>query len=152
MKIWQYLTPDRILLDVCVPGKDALLRLVSDSFKHTGAVRDSESVYMGLKRREDSMSTGIGGGIAVPHTMSPDVDALFLLLMHLKKPIPYQAIDGKPVDIVAALLVPENEAILHLNALAGISGLCRKPGFLDSLRRASDPTGLYEAIRTIEEE
>lgn len=151
MKICSLLTPDAILLDVALADKDAVLRFIAQTFVHLGRITDADRVYAALKQREELMSTGIGGGLGIPHAFSSEIGEVGLLLIRLARPIPFQALDRKPVDVVIPLIVPGNETSLHLHALGGISGLCRKPGFLKKVRTFKDAGLLLEEIRKAEE-
>lgn len=151
MKVWKHLSPENIHLSVPLPDKDAVLRFIAESLGRDGRVRDTEHIYRALKTREDSMTTGIGNGIAIPHALVGDIDHIIIILMRLAGRIPYESIDGRPVDVVISLIVPENETTLHLNTLAGISGLCRRPDFLRQVRKARSSQDLLTWIKHTEE-
>ncbi len=151
MKIWPILAPDNILLDVPLADKDAVLCFIAQTFVRLGRITDADRVYAALKNREELMSTGIGGGIAIPHAFSSEIGEVGLLLIRLARPIPFQALDGKPVDVIIPLIVPGNEPSLHLHALGGISGLCRRSGFLKKIRTFKDSGMIWEEIRKAEE-
>lgn len=151
MKVWKHLSPESIHLNVRLPHKDAVLRFIAESLKQDGGIRDTEQIYRALRAREDSMTTGIGGGIAIPHALVADAEHIRIVLVRLATRIPFDAIDGRPVDIVFSLIVPENETTLHLNTLAGISGLCRKSSFLRRVRTAKSSQDLWEWIKSVEE-
>ena len=150
MKIWSILSPERIFLNIPLSDKEAVLRYISGAFARIGAIKDSDKLYTALKNREEMMSTGIGGGIGIPHVLTPDVDDVTILFIRPEKPVPFQALDNKPVDIIIPLIVPQNETTLHLRTLAGISGLCKKPGFLKYARKAKGPEIIWEEIKKIE--
>jgi mannitol/fructose-specific phosphotransferase system IIA component (Ntr-type) len=150
MKITSHLFPDRIRLDVPLADKTSVLRFVAEVLEDAAA-GNADRIYEALAKREALMSTGIGGGIAIPHALTPEVADLAIALIRLRSPIPYQALDNLPVDVVVGMAVPEHETTLHLRALAGISGLCKKPGMLAEIRRSGDPGELWERLRRAEE-
>lgn len=150
MKISAVLPPSQISLDVPLTGKDAVLHYIADTLGHLGLTRDVPTVYAALAKREKMMSTGIGGGLGIPHALTPGVDHLSLLLVRPEEPVPFDALDGLPVTVVFGLLVPENETTLHLRALAAISALCKRPGFLEGIRSASDPEQLWARLKEME--
>jgi mannitol/fructose-specific phosphotransferase system IIA component (Ntr-type) len=152
VKVSAHLPPDRIYLDAALPDKDAVLRFVAAAFVKNTAARDPEKVYQVLKQREALMSTGIGGGIGIPHALTDELDDLVFVLIRLKAGIPFEAFDHRPVDIVVGLGVPENETSMHLRALAGISGLLKKPGMQKTIRSVGDPLALWNQIRLAEED
>jgi mannitol/fructose-specific phosphotransferase system IIA component (Ntr-type) len=151
MKITSHLFPEQIRLDVPLGDKGSVLRFVAEVLQDATAGGNADKIFAALAKREALMSTGIGGGIAIPHALTPEVDDLAIILIRLRSPIPYEALDNLPVDIVIGMAVPEHETTLHLRALAGISGLCKKPGMLAQIRRAGDPGELWERIRRAEE-
>ncbi len=151
MKIWTRLRPEHIFLNVSIPDKDAALRFVADVFVRDGIVKDASALWQGMQLREQTMSTGIGNGIGIPHTTSTEAKDAALLLVVLKEPIDFEALDNSPVDTILALVLPENQTTLHLRMLAAISRLCQNPGFLEFVRRATDSKTLLEEIRRLEE-
>lgn len=151
MKLWTVLSPEHILPDVVIKDKDALLRFIAENLVRFGKLRTPDTIYESLKKREEIMSTGIGGGIAIPHAFSSEVEAVTLLFIRLKRSIPFQALDGRPVDVVIPIIVPGNETSLHLQALGAVSGLCRRPGFLKNMRISNDSKKMWDDIRAAEE-
>ncbi|MFW6331900.1 MAG: PTS sugar transporter subunit IIA [Thermodesulfobacteriota bacterium] len=151
MKIWTHLSPERIFLGAALADKNAVLQFIALTLGKSGAVKNSDAVYSAIKKREDMMSTGIGGGIGIPHALTPEVNDIEILLMRLETPIPFEALDKKPVDIVFALVVHENETTLHLRTLAGIAGLCKKQDFLKMVRSSDSVQAVLEEIKQIEE-
>lgn len=151
MKICTYLQTEHIFLHAALPDKNAVLRFVADTCKKSGIVKDADALYDGMQKREQTMSTGIGGGIGFPHTTSRDARDAFVVLIHLAEPIDFEALDKLPVDIIMALVIPENRTSLHLGILAGASRLCMMPEFLEAVRKAEDPENLCNAITSLEE-
>lgn len=150
MKIWKYLSPENVFLGLALSSKDRILRYVADACQHTGIVQNSESIYQGLVLRENMMSTGVGGGIALPHTTCADVEEAAVILIRLAGAVDFEAIDNLPVDIVLALIIPESNRSLHLRILAGISRLCKNADFLNAVRTETDAKKLRDAIENIE--
>lgn len=150
MKISAVLPPAQIHLDVPVNAKDEVLRYIAESLDELNLTDRPSEVYGAIAKREAMMSTGIGGGLGIPHALTSAVDQLCILLVRPKAPLAFDALDGMPVSVVFGLLVPENETTLHLRALAGISALCKRPGFLDSVRRAENPDALWTLLREME--
>ena len=152
MKIWKRLTPDRIYLDAPIADKDEALRFIAAAFARLGVVPDAARLEAGLRERESVMSTGIGGGIGIPHTLSPDVQDASVLLIRPARPLPFDALDGLPVDIILGLVVPESDTSLHLQMLARISRLFRDSRFMATLRTCHQPELVLSAIRETEEQ
>ncbi|MDY6879233.1 MAG: PTS sugar transporter subunit IIA [Desulfatiglans sp.] len=151
MKIYKRLRADHIFLDAVLRNKNDVFCFVAETFARDGVVGHARMLYASMIAREKAMSTGIGSGIGIPHAASAEARAPAMLLIRLAEPIDFEALDGLPVDIILALVVPENQTSLHLQILAGISRLCEKTEFLDLVRNETDGKALLEGIRRIEE-
>ena len=99
-----------------------------------------------LVKREELGSTGVGGGVAIPHARFHQALKPFGMLVRLKKPMDFEAVDGKPVDIVVLLLLPEDAAGDRLGALASIARKLRDPANAAAVRGARDSADLYRAL------
>ncbi len=151
MNIWKKLSPENIFLAVPLQNKDAVLRFVADLCVKNGMVTHADALYEGLKQREDTMSTGVGGGIAFPHARSPEATDATVLLLRPLEPVDFESLDALPVDIVLALIIPEADISLHIQLLAGASRLCRHSEFLKAVRETGTPHELLDIIRNLEE-
>jgi mannitol/fructose-specific phosphotransferase system IIA component (Ntr-type) len=151
MEIWKYLRVEHIFLNVLIPDKKASLRFIADVCVRSGIVKDDLLLYEGLQKREQTMSTGVGHGLGFPHTVSGEANDATIILIHLAEPIDFEALDALPVDIILALIVPENETTLHLQLLAGVSRLCKSPEFLEAIRKATSSKNLWYLIKELEE-
>jgi len=152
MKIWKYILPEHIFLDAPLPDKASVFHFVAKTLAHCGAIGDAAMLCAGMQMREETMSTGIGRGIGIPHTVSQEAKDPVVILIRAAKPIDYESLDKLPVDIVMALVVPVNQTDLHLRMLAGISRLCNQPDFLKTVRKATQPDVLWHEIKRFEEE
>lgn len=152
MKISDYLRTENIILDIQLPDKSAVLRFIAETCIKNGVAADEAVVIEGLIEREKTMSTGVGGGLAFPHTTSAEVEEAAVILVRPAKPVSFEALDKKPVDIIVALIIPQKDRELHVRLLARISRLCREPEFLDAVRNSRDPSSLKREIQKIEQE
>ncbi len=150
MKICDYLKPEYIFLNTLLTDKESVLRFVADSCVQKGVVKDAALLYQGLENREKTMSTGIGGGIAFPHTTNTEVEDAAILLICLSKPMEFEALDNRPVDTIIPIVVSDTRTDLHIRLLARISRLCKNPDFLGAVRRAESPDKLWEDIKGLE--
>lgn len=150
MKIWEFLSPDRIVLDATFSDKDQALLEAARLFADSGVVSDGDALYRGMAAREALMSTGVGNGIGIPHAAGSYVLAPAVALLRVSPPIGFDALDKKPVDLLIAVVVPENEQRTHLSLLAGVARLCKTTKFLSSVRKAGDPAKLYSRIKALE--
>jgi len=152
MKISKYLKSEQISLDVLLTDKDSILHFIAHLFGENKIVDNVEDLYEGLQSREQTMSTGIGNGIAFPHSVSEHVDDVSVLLITLANPVDFYSLDHLPVDIIMAIVIPENQTALHLQILAGVSRLCNHPMFRKIVENAKTPEKLYRDIKSLEEE
>ena len=133
-------------IDVASTDKKKLLaELAREAAEKTGIGADR--IAAELLKREELGSTGVGGGVAIPHARFAQAKAPFGLLTRLKKPIDYDAVDGKPVDIVSLLLLPEGSGgEQQLGALASIARKLRTPAVTAALRGARDSMDMYRTL------
>jgi len=151
MKIWKHLPSKHIFLDIPIPDKNTVFRFVADTCKRENIVENEIKVYNGMLAREETASTGIGKGLGFPHTTNPDIEEAYVFLIRPENPIEFESLDGEPVDIILALLIPDSETTLHLQMLAGLSRLCKEPRFLEAIRNAENVDTLREEIVNLEE-
>ncbi|MDH3666603.1 MAG: PTS sugar transporter subunit IIA [Paracoccaceae bacterium] len=107
---------------------------------------DAKSVAEALRQRESVASTGMCGGVAVPHAHLPDLGAPVGLFARLRQPVDFGASDGVGVDLVFALLSPTVPCAAHLRALARISRLLRTGDTRRKLRGTDDAPALYALL------
>lgn len=128
---------------------DALAELVAATVR-VGAVVCGKELLAGLKQREEIMSTGLGGGIAIPHAWASEVKRVVIAVGRSHSGIDYQALDGRPVHLLFLLASPEEDPWRHLQILARISGLLRKEGVTDALLAAEDAARMKADIARYE--
>jgi PTS system nitrogen regulatory IIA component len=135
MKISDFLASTDSATNFVAADKEKLLLALA---RNAGAKLglDGDRILAELSKREALGSTGVGGGVAIPHARFPAIKKPFSMLVRLKKPIDYDAVDGKPVDIVVLLLLPEAAGGEQLGALASIARKLRNPNVAAVLRRA----------------
>jgi nitrogen PTS system EIIA component len=107
---------------------------------------DSSALTNLLMARETLGSTGLGRGIALPHTLVKNLPGFFAVLARLERPIDFAAIDGLPVDLIVLLLSPENAGKAHIVALATLTRRLRDSRVLDAMRAARDARHLYDVF------
>jgi PTS system nitrogen regulatory IIA component len=115
-------------------------RLLADLSRRAAAATDRPAQDIGsvLMAREQLGSTGVGSGIAVPHARLDGLSQLFGFFARLEKPVDYESIDGKPVDLVFLLLSPAQGASDHLSALAAVSRRLRDKSVAEAIRATAD--------------
>jgi len=106
----------------------------------------ADEVEREIAKREELGSTGVGNGVALPHARLRRLKAPFGLLARLREGIDFEAIDGRLVDIVFLLLLPETADRAQLNALACVARAMRDPEVLQRVRTVADRDVLFRAI------
>lgn len=145
MNISDFLAPSQVAIDLAFADKQKLLQALA---RKAGSVVDvlPDHLLAELRKREELGSTGVGGGVALPHAQFHQVSKPIGMLLRLRKPIEFEAVDGKPVDIVFLLLLPESPVGEQLGALAAIARVLRKPDVAAALRKARDSAEMYRAL------
>ena len=107
---------------------------------------NASRVVEALLERESLGPTGVGGGVALPHARLEGLNEVRGLFLKLDKAIDFDAIDRQPVDLVFALLAPEDAGVEHLKALAAVSRTMRDAAICAKLRANSDPNTLHTIL------
>jgi PTS system nitrogen regulatory IIA component len=142
MDIKDFLSQADALVDLRAPDKVWLLK---DLSRRAAASLELDAVLVSkaILAREELGSTGMGGGVAIPHARIPELKKPFGILACLKKPIGFDAIDAHAVDVVIFLLLPSDPSPEHLHALATVARALRNPDLVAKLRRARDGAEAY---------
>ncbi len=146
MEISDFLTPDRVLLDVRARDKTQLINEIARAFGRLVPGLTPEAVQSALSTREQLGSTGLGAGFALPHARIEGLGTYEGLFARLAKPIDFEAIDSKPVTLVFVLLIPSETTIPHVAALAAISRKFRDADLVTSLRKAQTPSEAFSFL------
>lgn len=126
-------------------SKRAALAVVAElAARRTGA--DATVVLDLLLEREGSGSTGVGSGVALPHAQPPGLDRMTAVFLRLEQPVAFDAVDGRPVDLLFALFAPEGDSSGHLRALARVSRLLRGADLRSQLREARSADAIYALL------
>ena len=140
------LSPGRILAGIRISSKKRLLELISLTLAKKNKDLSSREIFESLCGREHLGSTALGNGFAIPHGRingTRDVEALFL---QLDKPLPFDADDGKPVDLIFALTVPKQNTDDHSKLLSSIVERFSDQELLARLRNAADANELWQLL------
>lgn len=137
-------------LDVQAGDRDAVLAVLVSLLVKNGYLLYPDLFLQAVREREQMLSTGIGHGVAVPHARHA-VNDLFahpaIVFARTAAPVPYDAVDGRPVDLFFLLAVPTAD---HLGAVARVSRLAREDGLLAALRTAATPAAAVTALLSAE--
>src|SRR5476651_1855648 len=145
MDIKEFLAPSDVFIGIRGSNKTQVLENLCRRAASTLKV-DANKITNDILKREELGSTGIGGGVAVPHARIAVVKKPFGLLARLKSAIEFDSIDHQPVDLVFLLLLPTASAGEQLNALAMVARSLRDADTVRNARRATNPSGLYAAV------
>ena len=145
MEIADLITPSSVVAQLRAANKkQALQELAKRAAAMTGI--QERTIYDVLIERERLGSTGIGMGIGIPHGRLPDLDTLCGIFARLDRPVPFDAIDDQPVDLIFLLLAPEGAGADHLKALARVSRLLRDRTVCEKLRGTDNADALYALL------
>ncbi|MDA9557973.1 PTS IIA-like nitrogen regulatory protein PtsN [Vibrio sp.] len=128
----------------CTSKKRALELICEIASEQTGI--NSDTLFKGILSRERMGSTGIGNGIAIPHTRIDDSNNAIAVLLQCDNPIEFDSIDNRPVDLLFALLVPESQCQEHLKTLSQMAARLSDKSTLKKLRSAVSDEELYHII------
>src|SRR6478752_300724 len=139
------LVANAVSSDVAVANKKQLFQKLGQ-IAHDVYGADASEVIERLTERERLGSTGFGGGIAIPHAKLDGLDKVHGVVLLLAQPIPFDAIDEAPVDIVFMLLSPTDSGAEHLKTLARVSRLLRNEGQLARIRGVRSEAALFALL------
>ncbi|HGK9151388.1 TPA: fructose-specific PTS transporter subunit EIIC [Streptococcus pneumoniae] len=144
MKIQDLLRKDVMLLDLQATEKTAVIDEMIKNLTEHGYVTDFETFKEGILAREALTSTGLGDGIAMPHSKNAAVKEATVLFAKSNKGVDYESLDGQATDLFFMIAAPEGANDTHLAALAELSQYLMKDGFADKLRQATSAGQVIE--------
>lgn len=139
MNILDLLDPKVMILDLKAKTKGEAITEMSEKLASEGVVNNVKEFEEGIWKREKQTSTGLGEGIAMPHTKNEAVNKATVLFARSEAGVDYEALDGKPVYIFFMIAAPAGANDTHLAALASLSKYLLKDGFIDQLRKTKTP-------------
>lgn len=147
MDLSDLIRPEAILPSLKANSKKQAIQALAEKAATLTGLTERE-IFDTLLQRERLGSTGVGGGIAIPHGKLAKLDRIVGMFARLARPIDFEALDDQPVDLVFLLLAPEGAGADHLKALARIARLLREPGIAGKLRASADKSALYVVLTT----
>ena len=151
MSFIRHLVRSRIITGLGVKDKKELLQKLADIAAASGIGTSRDEIEHKLIEREETMSTGIGNGVGIPHTLLEEVDALKAFVILLEKPIPYDAIDDEPVGLIVLMFGNRRDPETSLRALAVLGRMMRDRSFIEAVLATADPDGIIDLIRDKEQ-
>ena len=140
------LTPGRILASAKANSKKRLLELISETLAKKNKDLNPREIFESICAREHLGSTALGNGVAIPHGRISGIQGVEALFLQLAKPLPFDADDGKPVDLIFALAVPKQCTEDHSKLLSSIAARFSDPELLEQLRAASDVNEIWQLL------
>ena len=145
MEIIEIITPESVVANLKVTSKKQALQELSKKIAELVG-QDERKIFDILLEREKLGTTGVGNGIAIPHGKLDDLDKLQGVFARLERPVDFDAIDERPVDLIFLLVAPESAGADHLKALARVSRLLRDKTMCDKLRGSDNAEALYALL------
>jgi PTS system nitrogen regulatory IIA component len=139
------LPPANVLPDLAASSKKRLFEQVGLLFENQHGIGRT-AVFDSLFARERLGSTGLGQGVAIPHGRIKGLKDALGAFVRLSQPVPFDAPDGKPVNLVFALLVPEHATEKHLEILSELAQMFSDRSTRDALAAATDGAALHQII------
>ncbi|KPK56035.1 MAG: hypothetical protein AMS22_02390 [Thiotrichales bacterium SG8_50] len=140
------ITPDRIACDVSASSKKRALEALSELLARDDDELSAADVFDSLIARERLGGTGLGFGVAIPHGRLKDKDKTIGAFVRLSEGVDFDAVDNQPVDLLFALLVPENSTEEHLQILATLAELFNRSEVRDALRQAKSVQAIHALL------
>ncbi len=142
----QFIVPARIALDVSITSKKRLLELLAKRLASADPALHFGTVFERLLERERLGSTGLGHGVALPHARMQGLEDAVGAFVQLRTGVAFDALDGKPVDLAFAMLVPESATETHLQLLAQLAARFDEESLRTRLREAERPEEIVRLL------
>ena len=143
MQLSDFLTQDRIICDVPAQSKKRALEQLSDLIANDQSNITSSEIFQSLISRERLGGTGIGFGVAIPHGRLKNCKHTTGAFIQLESAIDYDSVDKEPVDLLFALIVPEESTDEHLQALSMLASMFNDPDFREKVRSCHSVSELH---------
>jgi len=150
MNLLDILTPASIKAPLAATDKKGVIDELVDVLAAAGKVADAKGLKDAVWTREQTRTTGIGHGLAIPHGKSPGMSGLAMAIGKPAKPMDFEAIDGNPVKLIVLLASPPDRTSDHIQALARISRLMTMDEFREKIYAAETSEQIYELLKSQE--
>ncbi|QTA86454.1 PTS sugar transporter subunit IIA [Desulfonema magnum] len=150
MKILDVLQKEAVLVNLKSRDKKSVIEELAMPVARIANINHDDLVRV-LMERERLGSTGIGGGIAIPHGKIKELESLAMGFGLSRKGVDFESMDGRPAHIFFLMITPENSTGLHLNLLARIARILKNEPFKDRLSNAVDSDEIFNIIREEDE-
>ncbi|MEK6259741.1 MAG: PTS sugar transporter subunit IIA [Planctomycetota bacterium] len=148
MKLCDFVVQAALIPEIPVGSKESAIRSMVSALRQAGSIKDSdeEGIVAAILKREELGSTGIGRGVAVPHTKHPSVDKLIAAIAVSKEGVDFSSLDGEPVFVMFLLVSPPDRPGDHLRGLENISRHLRNDKFCKFLRTSKSAQDIWDLL------
>jgi nitrogen PTS system EIIA component len=152
MRMSDFVVRDAIVPDLTAGSKDAVIREMVESLRAAGQFRgaDTDDIVRAILKRELLGSTGIGRGVAIPHTKHQSVERLVGTVAVSTKGVGFDSLDSEPVYVFVLLISPQDRPGDHLRALENVSRCLRDDTFVRSLRQAKSRDEIWALLEKLD--
>ncbi len=149
MRMSDFVVPEAIISKLAATTKEGSIREMVESLRNSGHIKGAESdnIIKAILKREQLGSTGIGRGVAIPHTKHESVGRLVGTLALSREGVPFESLDGEPVYLFVMLISPDNSPREHLRALESAARHLRDDAFCRFLRQAASREQIWELLK-----
>ncbi|MCW8826000.1 MAG: PTS sugar transporter subunit IIA [Gammaproteobacteria bacterium] len=146
MRVEQLLSPERIGCHISASSKKRTLEQLSELLQNGADVEDKCEIFDALLERERLGTTGFGKGVAIPHGRLKSIKEPIAAFVTLEPGIDFDAVDHSPVDLILALLVPDDSADTHIELLSQIAEMLRDSDLTSALRNAANSEAIIAQL------
>ena len=148
MRMSDFVARDAIVPDLAASSKEGVIRETVESLRAAGQFKgaDVDDVVRGIQKREMLGSTGIGRGVAIPHSKHNGVERLVGTVAVSRTGVPFDSLDGEPVFVFVLLISPPDRPGEHLRALETVSRALRDDNFVKALRAADSRDAIWSLL------
>lgn len=146
MQLTDLITPERVDCDIEASSKKRALEILSKLISDSEDTISANDVFDSLLARERLGGTGVGYGVAIPHGRLKNTDRTIGAFVKLREGVDFDSADHQPVDLLFALLVPEESSEEHLQTLARLAAMFSDDSFRDKLRHSSNKAEVFHLL------
>jgi mannitol/fructose-specific phosphotransferase system IIA component (Ntr-type) len=152
MRMTDFVVKDAIIPELVATTKEAVIREMVAALGAAGQVKasDTEDIVKAVLKRELLGSTGIGRGVAIPHTKHPSVQRLVGTVALSRPGVTFDSLDGEPVHVFVLLISPQDRPGDHLRALENVSRSLRDDSFVRSLLGVTTKEAIWDMIADLD--
>lgn len=147
MKLTDLITPECIIAPLQATQKHEVINELVEALARSGQVSDAKALQEAVWTREQTRTTGIGQGLAIPHGKSDVLKDMAMAIGKPAQPIDFESVDGKPVRLIVLLASRPDQVSDHIQALAKISRLHMEAEFREKIYAANTPEEIYELLQ-----